>query len=52
MTLTLQSRNLTTTLTTRRPTLLRVWRTNGTQLTSRWLPTLTPNTRTEGGPRA
>ncbi len=35
----------------RRPTLIRVWRTNGTQLTSTWLPTVTPNTNTEGGPR-
>ena len=39
--------------TTRRPTLLRVWRTNGTQLTSSWQPTLAPNTNRndEGGPR-
>ncbi len=51
MTLKIQSRNLTTTLTTRRPTLIRVWRTNGTQLTSRWLPSLTPNSNIEGGPR-
>lgn len=53
MTLTLRSRNLTTTLTTRRPTLIRVWRTTGNQLTSRWLPTLAPTTSltNEGGPR-
>jgi hypothetical protein len=45
------SLNITTTLTTRRPTLIRVWRTNGTHLTSTWLPTLTPNTNEEGGLR-
>jgi hypothetical protein len=37
--------------TTRRPTLIRVWRTNGTQLTSTWIPTLAPNANAEGGPR-
>jgi hypothetical protein len=42
---------ITTTLTTRRPTLIRVWRTNGTRLTSSWIPTLALNTNTEGGPR-
>ncbi len=42
---------ITTTLAIRRPTLIRVWRTNGTQLTSTWLPTVSPNTNTEGGPR-
>jgi hypothetical protein len=38
--------------TTRRPTLIRVWRTNGTQLTSTWIPTVAPNTNIhdEGGP--
>jgi hypothetical protein len=53
MTLKIQSRNLTTTLTTRRPTLIRVWRTDGTHLTSSWIPTLAPNTNLnrEGGPR-
>jgi hypothetical protein len=40
-----------TTITTRRPTLIRVWRTNGTRLTSTWIPTVTPNTSTEAGPR-
>jgi hypothetical protein len=45
------SLKIKTTLAVRRPTLIRVWRTNGNQLTSRWLPTLTPNTNTEGGPR-
>ena len=53
MTLKIQSRNITTTLTTRRPTLVRVWRTTGNQLTSRWLPSLAPATSltNEGGPR-
>ena len=43
----------TTTLTTRRPTLIRVWRTDGNRLTSAWLPSLAPNTNlnAEGGPR-
>jgi hypothetical protein len=43
----------TTTFTTRRPTLIRVWRTNGAQLTNTWLPAIVPNTRLndEGGPR-
>ena len=45
------SLNITTTVALRRPTLIRVWRTNGTQLTSTWLPTVPPNTTTEGGPR-
>jgi hypothetical protein len=47
------SLNITTHITTRRPTLIRVWRSNGTHLTSTWLPTLTPNTNipAEGGPR-
>jgi hypothetical protein len=47
------SLKITSTLTTRRPTLIRVWRTNGTQLTSSWIPSLTPNTNIhdEGGPR-
>jgi|GEM_PF-3466208 hypothetical protein len=45
------SLKITTTLAIRRPTLIRVWRTNGTQLTSTWLPSLAPNTNTEGGPR-
>jgi hypothetical protein len=45
------SLNITTTLITRRPTLIRVWRTNGTRLTSTWIPTLAPNTNAEGGPR-
>ena len=45
------SLSITTTLTIRRPTLIRVWRTNGTRLTSTWIPTVTPNT-TEGGSRA
>ena len=45
------SLNVIITLTTRRPTLIRVWRTNGTRLTSTWIPTVTPNT-TEGGSRA
>jgi len=42
----------TITITTR-PTLIRVWRINGTQLTSTWIPTLAPNTniQDEGGPR-
>ncbi len=44
MTRKIQTRNLTTTLTTRRPTLIRVWRTDGTRLTSIWRPTLTPRT--------
>ncbi len=52
MTFIVQSRNLTTTLTTRRPTLLRVWRADGPRLTSSWIPTLTPKTPVEGGPRA
>jgi hypothetical protein len=47
---------ITTTLTTRRPTLIRVWRATGqpgTPLTSTWFPTLTPSTNLnkEGGPR-
>ena len=46
------SLKITTTLALRRPTLIRVWRTNGTQLTSTWLPTVTPNATTEGGPRS
>jgi hypothetical protein len=43
----------TSTLTTLRPTLIRVWRSNGTRITSTWVPTLAPTTRrnTEGGPR-
>jgi hypothetical protein len=47
------SLNITTHITTRRPTLIRVWRTDGTHLTSAWLPTLAPNTNTltQGGPR-
>jgi hypothetical protein len=45
------SLNITTTLTIRRPTLIRVWRTNGTRLTSTWVSTVTANT-TEGGFRA
>ncbi|HSY34249.1 MAG TPA: hypothetical protein VK814_00725 [Acidobacteriaceae bacterium] len=46
------SLNITTHITTRRPTLIRVWRSNGTHLTSTWLPTVAPNsnTPTEGGP--
>ncbi len=43
-----------TTLAIRRPTLIRVWRTTGqpgSPLTSSWLPTVTPNAITEGGPR-
>jgi hypothetical protein len=53
MTLKIQSRNTTTTLSTRRPTLIRVWRTEGTRLASTWVPTLAPSTRLndEGGPR-
>ena len=43
--------NILTTLTTRRPTLIRVWRTDGTHLTSTWIPTLTPNPNAKGGPR-
>ena len=52
MTLKIQSRT-TTTLTTRRPTLTRVWRLNGGQLTSSWVPTLAPSSRSndDGGPR-
>jgi hypothetical protein len=52
MTLKIQSRKITTTLTTRRPTLTRVWRTDGTRLTSSWVPTLAPTTHRndEGGP--
>lgn len=48
------SLKITTTFAVRQPTLLRVWRTtglSGSPLTSSWLPTLTPNTNTEGGPR-
>ena len=45
------SLNITTTFITRRPTLIRVWRTDGSHLTSTWLPTLAPNTNIEGGPR-
>jgi len=48
------SLNVTTTFALRQPTLIRVWRTtgqSGTPLTSTWLPTLTPNANTEGGPR-
>jgi hypothetical protein len=47
------SLKITTTVTTRRPTLIRVWRTNGTQLTSSWVPTLAPTTspHDEEGPR-
>ena len=47
------SLNITTHITTRRPTLIRVWRTSGTQLTSSWIPTLAPNTNisAEGGSR-
>ena len=45
------SLNILTTITTRRPTLIRVWRTDGAHLTSTWLPTLAPNTNIEGGPR-
>ena len=45
------SLNITTQITARRPTLIRVWHTNGTRLTSTWIPTVIPNT-TEGGPRA
>jgi hypothetical protein len=44
---------ITTTLTPRRLTLIRVWRTNGTQLTSSWIPAVVPNTNVndEAGPR-
>jgi hypothetical protein len=42
--------NITTTIITRRPTLIRVWRTNGTRLTSSWIPALTLNPKTEEGP--
>jgi hypothetical protein len=47
------SLKITTPLTARRPTLIRVWRTDGTRLTSNWVPTLAPNpgTNAEGGPR-
>ena len=45
------SLKLTTHIAVRRPTLIRVWRTDGTHLTSTWLPTLAPNTNAEGGPR-
>jgi hypothetical protein len=53
MTLRIQSRNITTTLTTRRPTLIRVWRTDGTRLTSSWVSALAPTTNRsdEAGPR-
>ena len=53
MTFKINTRNITTTLTTRRPTLIRVWRTDGAHLTSSWIPTLAPNTNLnrEGGPR-
>ena len=53
MTFRISTRNITTILTTRRPTLTRVWRTDGVHLTSRWHPTLTSdlNVRMEGGPR-
>jgi hypothetical protein len=47
------SLKITTTFTARRPTLIRVWRTDGTRLTSNWVPTLAPNTDTnaERSPR-
>ena len=47
------SLNITTHITTRRPTLIRVWRVDGAHLTSSWIPTLAPNTNLnrEGGPR-
>ena len=53
MTFKINTRNITTTLTTRRPTLIRVWRADGTHLTSNWIPTLAPNNHlnAEGGPR-
>ena len=38
-----------TTVTTRRPTLIRVWRTDGTQLTSSWILTPNTNLNDEGG---
>ncbi len=53
MTRKIQSRTITTSLTTRRPTLTRVWRTDGTRLISAWVPTLAPASRPndEAGPR-
>jgi hypothetical protein len=47
------SLNITTYINARRPTLIRVWRTDGANLTSSWLPSLAPNTNipAEGGPR-